>query len=118
MSRTKRIYNRRLKKAQRFNWDAPPIKNEIGIIINNNIVGIPYTRKSFICMGRCSICRDPNKEPRLIRKRLKEQFRFDLKNELKPKEEKEHCDFPIIWNTMRQYASDATICKWCLGCGQ
>lgn len=100
MSRTKRIYNRRLKKAQRFNWDAPPIKNEIGIIINDNIVGIPYTRKSFICMGRCSMCRDPNKEPRLIRKRLKEQFRFDLKNELnKPKE----------GNTMRQYASGVLI---------
>ena len=30
----------------------------------------------------CNYCRDPNREPRLIRKRTKEQFRFELKNEL------------------------------------
>lgn len=83
MSHTKRIYNNpRLKKAQRFNWDAPPIKNEIGLVINNNIVGIPYTRKSYICMGRCPMCRDHNREPRLVRRRTKEQLRFELKNEL------------------------------------
>lgn len=75
MSHTKRIYNNpRLKKAQRYNVDD----NEMHIII-----GIPYSRKrSWICMGRCPMCRDHNREPRLVRKRRKEQFRFELRNEL------------------------------------
>lgn len=73
MSRTKRIYNNpRLKKAQRYNLDDGE---------THPIIGIPLTRRSWICMGHCLRCRDPNREPRLIRKRLKEQFRFDLKNE-------------------------------------
>lgn len=75
MSRTKRIYNNpRLKKAQRYNLDD-------GII--HLIVGIPYTRRSYICMGKCPYCRDHNRDRRLIRKRTKEQFRFELKCELK-----------------------------------
>ena len=82
MSHTKRIYNRRLKKAQRFNWDAPPIKNEIGIIINNNIVGIPYTRRSFICMGHCRGYKDHSKDQWKLRKQRKEQFEFEIKKEL------------------------------------
>ncbi len=75
MSHTRRIYNNpRLKKAQRFNLDDGEM---------HLFVGIPLTRRSYICMGRCPMCRDPNKEPRLIRKRSKEQFRLDLKNENK-----------------------------------
>ena len=74
MSHTKRIYNKRLKKAQRFNIDDGQI---------HLWTGIPMTIRSWICMGKCSLCRDPNREPRLIRKRTKEQFRFELKNELK-----------------------------------
>lgn len=74
MSHTKRIYNNpRLKKAQRYNIDDGNI---------HPIIGIPYTRRSWICMGRCPMCRDPNREPKLIRKRAKEQFRLELKNEL------------------------------------
>ncbi len=74
MSHTKRIYNNpRVKKAQRVNIDDGN---------SHMLVGIPLTRRSHICMGRCPMCRDPNKEPRLIRKRLKEQFRLDLKKEL------------------------------------
>lgn len=73
MSHTKRIYNNpRLKKAQRFNLDDKEI---------HLFVGIPLTKRSWICMGRCPMCRDPNREPRLMRKRSKEQFRFELKNE-------------------------------------
>ena len=75
MSHTLRIYNNpRLKKAQRFNLDDGGIHIE---------AGIPYTWRSYICMGRCNMCRDPNKERRLIRKRTKEQFRFELKDELR-----------------------------------
>ncbi len=74
MSHTRRIYNNpKLKKAQRFNLDDGNI---------HLFVGIPLTKRSFICMGRCPMCRDHNREPRVIRKRLKEQFRLDLKNEL------------------------------------
>lgn len=73
MSHTKRIYNKRLKKAQRFNLDD----GEMHLWI-----GIPLTRKSWVCMGRCKMCRDPNREPRLVRKRTKEQLRFELKIEL------------------------------------
>jgi hypothetical protein len=68
-----RIYNKRLKKAQRFNLDDGKM---------HLFVGIPLTRRSWICMGKCRLCRDPNREPRLIRKRIKEQFRFELKSEL------------------------------------
>ena len=74
MSHTKRIYNKRLKKAQRFNIDDGKI---------HLWVGIPYTKRSWVCMGRCRMCRDPNREPRLVRKRTKEQLRFELKIELK-----------------------------------
>lgn len=110
MSHTKRIYNRKLKKAQRFNWDAEPLFNDIGIQINNNIVGIPFTRRSFICMGRCPMCRDPNREPKLVRKRRKEQFRFELKSELKISEKEECCHLPD------DIDYDATICQYCLDC--
>lgn len=72
MSHTKRIYNKRVKKAQRFNLDDGEI---------HWFVGIPLTRRSWICMGRCPMCRDHNKEPRLLRKRTKEQFRLELKSE-------------------------------------
>lgn len=79
MSRTRRIYNnQRLKKAQRFNLDDGKV---------HPFVGIPLTRRSWICMGRCPMCRDPKREPRLIRKRTKEQFRSELKNELKSPED-------------------------------
>lgn len=74
MSHTRRIYNNpKLKKAQRFNLDDGKV---------HLFVGIPLTIRSWICMGRCPMCRDHNREPRLVRKRAKEQFRFELENEL------------------------------------
>lgn len=77
MTHTKRIYNNpRIKKAQRYNVDD----NQLHLI-----VGIPLTKRSWICMGKCPMCRDHNKEPRLIRKKLKEQFRLELKEEIDTK---------------------------------
>lgn len=73
MSHTKRIYNKRLKKAQRFNIDDGKM---------HLFVGIPLTIRSWVCMGRCKMCRDPNREPRLVRKRTKEQFRLELEWEM------------------------------------
>lgn len=81
MSHTKRIYNRRLKKAQRYNIDEP-IFDRSGYFRMDRCIGIPLTRRSFICMGRCKMCRDHNREPKLVRKRTKEQLRFELKSEL------------------------------------
>jgi hypothetical protein len=74
MSHTLRIYNNpRIKKAQRYNVDD-------GLM--HVIVGIPYTYRSWICMGHCRSCRDSNKEQRKFRKQRKEQLRFQLKEEL------------------------------------
>ncbi len=81
MSHTKRIYNNpNLKKTQIVNLDdGNGERNGEGKL--HMFVGIPLTRRSWICMGRCKMCRDHNREPRLIRKILKEQFRFDIKME-------------------------------------
>jgi len=73
MSHTIRIYNNPRIKAPRYNID----NEELHIPY-----GIPFTKRSWICMGHCPIHRDPNREPRLIRKRNKENFRFILKEEL------------------------------------
>lgn len=80
MSHTFRIYNNpRLKKAQRFNLD------DIDPLLNMHIsqqVGIPYTKRSWICMGKCPACRDPKREPRKLRRQRKELLRLNLKDEI------------------------------------
>jgi len=74
MSHTKRIYNNpKLKKVQRYNVDDG---------LPHVIVGIPYTFRSWICMGHCHSCRDQTKDQKRLRKQRKEQFRFDLKKEV------------------------------------
>ena len=42
---------------------------------------IALGRRSWVCMGRCPQCRDKNREPSLIRKRTKEEFRYELQLE-------------------------------------
>ena len=75
MARTKRIYNNpRLKKTPRYNLDDNTFQP---------VYGIPYTWRSWICMGHCSMGRDPNCESRIIRKRLKMEIRRDLDEEFK-----------------------------------
>ncbi len=77
MTRTIRIYNRRLKKAQRYNLHNPLYdSNDVRI----NDVGIPFTWRSYICMGNCRKHKDRTKDQRLLRKKRSEQLRFDLKN--------------------------------------
>ncbi len=83
MTHTTRIYNNpKIKKAQRFNLDDETNKHPILGTTMSHQVGIPLTKRSWICMGKCPMCRDKNNEPRLIRKRLKEQFRGILKEEI------------------------------------
>ena len=82
MSHTYRIYNNpNLKKAQRYNLDDKSDIIPLLRIHTSYPVGIPFTRRSWICMGRCKLCRDPNKEPRKLRKQRKEQLRSQLKEE-------------------------------------
>lgn len=70
MSRTKRIYNNpNLKKTVRFNIDENEHYNG----------GIPFTKRSRICMGECPMCRDPKKEPKVVRRKNKNELRFELK---------------------------------------
>ena len=73
MSRTRRIYNNSNIKAARYNLDDGQLH------INH---GIPYTKRSWICMGKCPECRDSKREPRNIRKKNKEELRFQLMHEL------------------------------------
>ena len=73
MSRTKRIYNNPRIKAARYNLDDKEI---------HLCHGIPFTWRSWICMGRCPMCRDPSKEPKAIRNKNKADLRLQLKHEL------------------------------------
>lgn len=83
MSRTTRIYNNpKIKKAQRYNLDNLEDIDPILGTRTNQQVGIPLTRRSWICMGKCPMCRDRNREPSIVRKRIQEQLRFELKDEL------------------------------------
>ena len=85
MSHTKRIYNRKLKKVQRYNIHSSGYDNN-GVRIND--VGIPFTWRSFLCMSHCRIHRkNPGLDQKTLRKKRKEQFRFDLRNESKYQEE-------------------------------
>ena len=75
MTRTKRIYNKlRLKKTPRYDLEDGSI---------HIVHGIPYTWRSWICMGKCPFCRDPKREPDITRKRMKEEMRRDWKSESK-----------------------------------
>ena len=83
MSHTTRIYNNpRIKKAQRYNIDDLDDVHPLLGTHTSQMVGIPLTKRSWICMGKCPMCRDHNKETYVIRKRMKEQLRLELKNEI------------------------------------
>ncbi len=83
MSHTLRIYNNpRLKKSQRYNLDDI---SDIHPLLNMHIssqISIPYTRQSWICMGKCPQCQNHKKEPRKLRRQRKELFRLNLKEEV------------------------------------
>ena len=72
MSRTKRIYNNPRIKAPRYNIDDGRLHIDHGI---------PYTKRSWICVGRCPQCRNPEQEPKAIRKRNKAELRIQLSRE-------------------------------------
>ena len=69
MTRTKRIYNNPRLKAPRYDIDDKE---------SHIIHGIPFTKRSWICMGKCPKCRDPKLEQKKIRKQRKEALRLEL----------------------------------------
>jgi len=74
MTRTRRIYNNpRLKKTPRVNIDDGDDTNWYA--------GIPLTYQSWICMGHCPICRNPEKEPKLLRRKNKDLLRLLIRLE-------------------------------------
>lgn len=80
MSKTIRIYNRKnLKKAQRYNLDEPE-KNLVGIN-SYRCVGIPFTIRSWICMGNCPMCKDPSNSTKQRRLSYKNELLLQLKEE-------------------------------------
>ncbi len=83
MSHTTRIYNNpRIKKAQRYNIDNLDDIHPLLGTHTSQQVGIPLTKRSWICMGKCPMCRNRDKEPYLVRKRMKTQLRLELINEI------------------------------------
>ena len=79
MSETIRIYNKsNLKKAQRYDLDNP----EENLVGKNNYrhVGIPLTRRSWICMGNCKMCKDDANSTKHRRLNDKEIMKIEIKN--------------------------------------
>jgi len=50
-------------------------------IYNNRKSGIYIHPYRQVCMGRCRFCRDPEKEPKVLRKRRQQEFIKMLKKE-------------------------------------
>ena len=83
MSHTIRIYNNpRLKKTQRYNLDDTLDIDPFFRVSIKRQTGLPFTKRSWICMGKCPCCRDHNKDQRKLRKQREEQLRFQLREEL------------------------------------
>ena len=83
MSKTIRIYNRKnLKKTPRYDLDEINRKfketDDISYITN---IGLPYTKKSWICMGHCSCCKDQSNSTKHRRLNYKKELALELKEE-------------------------------------
>ena len=82
MSNTIRIYNKlNLKKTQRYNLDDIIKKfkeGDITCIVNN---GIPFTRRSWICMGNCKYCKENANSTKHRRLIYKNELALELKEE-------------------------------------
>ena len=79
MSGTIRIYNKsNLKKAQRYNADD--LESNLVGINTYRFVGIPFTKKSWICMGNCKMCKDDANSTKHRRLNDKEIMKMEIKN--------------------------------------
>jgi len=92
MTRTIRIYNRKVKKAHRIDLSKPRMglkeMVETGEIRNSlrNAVhdyGLVFHKYAgWLCMGHCPSCRDHDKDPRHLRKVREREFMRILPHEL------------------------------------
>jgi hypothetical protein len=74
MSRTRRIYNRIVKKAHRYT-----------ILLSDRAVhryGFVFHPYRALCMGHCGSCRDPNLDQKHQRKARRQEFMRALNMEL------------------------------------
>ena len=80
MSNTIRIYNRKnLKKTPRYNLDDPRFTGDLQEMVEKKLisphqVGMPLTRRSYICMGNCSGCKDHSQDQKHQRKIREREF--------------------------------------------
>lgn len=95
MGHTLRIYNKKIKKAQRNNCYHPEEKmydemteeeryNFTNDSLRNSIssIGIYYHPYAQVCMGHCAMCKDHNLDQKHIRKHKKVEFRQIVAMEL------------------------------------
>ncbi len=81
MTHTKRIYNRtNLKKTPRYNLDDPRYTGDLKDVVGKGLSiphcnGMPLTYRSWVCMGKCPMCTDPDEEPSHKRKVRKQEFK-------------------------------------------
>ena len=83
MTRTIRIYNNpNLKKTPRYNLDEINKKFlETGEVSHITNTGIPFTKKSWICVGNCKYCKDPSNSTKQRRLSYKNELLLQLKEE-------------------------------------
>ena len=76
MSRTRRIYNKIVKKAHRYNVVFHNFTNSI------HEYGLAYHPYRALCMGYCDSCKDPNLDQKHQRKIRKQEFMRALDMEM------------------------------------
>lgn len=88
MGHTIRIYNRKnLKKTPRYNLDDPRYTGDLKTSMEKQLPiphcnGMPLTHRSWICMGKCPMCTDPDNEPSHKRKVRKQEFKKTIEDEI------------------------------------
>lgn len=82
MSNTIRIYNKlNLKKTQRYNLDKIIKKFKEGDITCIGNTGIPFTIRSWICMGNCKYCKEDANSTKHRRLNYEKELVLELKEE-------------------------------------
>ena len=76
MSRTLRIYNKKIKKCHRVNIDDNTVRNSLWNSIHD--YGLVYHPYRQLCMGHCPSCRDHSKDQKHLRKIRAIEFRREL----------------------------------------
>ena len=79
MSRTLRIYNRKIKKCHRANVNDCVVRDFRNSLRNSiHYYGLVYHPYRQLCMGHCPSCRDHSKDQKHLRKKRAREFRREL----------------------------------------